>query len=91
MHAHGPLTRNVKMCFTFADGDKRRGRVINFTSNGGINDSPIDEYQGALRMQADKEAQIRCVNRSGSRLGMLTVDIEKSRHVLNKFGRKCVI
>ncbi|CAO2656318.1 Nn.00g051210.m01.CDS01 [Neocucurbitaria sp. VM-36] len=59
MHARGPLTRNVKMCFTFADGDKRRGRVINFTSNGGINDSPIDEYQGALRMQADKEAQIR--------------------------------
>ncbi|KAF1843906.1 dna repair protein-like protein rad18 [Cucurbitaria berberidis CBS 394.84] len=59
MHARGPPTRNVKMCFTFADGDKRRGRVINFTSNGGINDSPIDEYRGVLRMQADKEDRIR--------------------------------
>lgn len=61
MYARGPPTRNVKMCFTFADGDKRRGRVINFTPNGGINDSPIGVYSGALRMQADKEDQIRCV------------------------------
>lgn len=59
MYARGPPTRNVKMCFTFADGDKRRGRVINFTPNGGINDSPIGVYSGALRMQADKEDQIR--------------------------------
>lgn len=59
MHARGPLTRNVKMCFTFADGDKQRGRVINYTGGGGVNDSPIDAYRGNLRMQADKEDQIR--------------------------------
>ncbi|OAL46051.1 dna repair protein-like protein rad18 [Pyrenochaeta sp. DS3sAY3a] len=59
MHSRGPKTENVKMCFTFADGDKRRGRVINFTASGGINDSPIDEFRGQLRMQADKDDQIR--------------------------------
>ena len=62
MRARGEATRNVKMCFTFADGDKRKGRVINFTSNGGINDSPIGEYIGSLRMQVDKEDQIRYVD-----------------------------
>ncbi|KAF2129939.1 P-loop containing nucleoside triphosphate hydrolase protein, partial [Dothidotthia symphoricarpi CBS 119687] len=59
MHDRGPLTDKVKMCFTFADGDKRKGRVINYTSNGGINDSPIAEFRGLMRMQVDKEAQIR--------------------------------
>jgi hypothetical protein len=59
MFRRGPNTRNVKMCFTFKDGDKTRGRVINYTGNGGINNSPIDEFRGQLRMQADKEAQIR--------------------------------
>jgi chromosome segregation ATPase len=59
MNDHGPMTRNVKMCFTFADGNKSKGRVINYTSSGGLNDSPIDEYKGILRMQADKEDQIR--------------------------------
>lgn len=59
MHAGGPGVRNVKMCFTFADGSKRKGRVINYTSNGGINDSPIDEYRFPLRMQVDQDAQIR--------------------------------
>ncbi|KAI8939595.1 hypothetical protein NX059_003359 [Plenodomus lindquistii] len=56
---HARTMRNVKMCFTFADGDKRKGRVINYTNNGGINDSPIDEYRFALRMQLDQEAQIQ--------------------------------
>ena len=50
---------NVKMCFTFSNGVKRRGRVINVTAAGGINNSPIDEYRGQLRMQVDKDAQIR--------------------------------
>ncbi|KAH7085497.1 dna repair protein-like protein rad18 [Paraphoma chrysanthemicola] len=59
MSARGPQTRNVKMCFTFAESDKRKGRVINYTPSGGINDSPIDEYVGVLRMQADKEDQVR--------------------------------
>ena len=59
MHARGPPTKNVRMCFTFADGDKRKGRVINYTNNGGINDSPIDEFRGNLRMQVDKEDQIK--------------------------------
>jgi len=59
MHSRSSGTRNVKMCFTFADGDKRKGRVINYTGNGGINDSPIDEYRFNLRMQVDKEDQIR--------------------------------
>lgn len=59
MHARGPMTRNVRMCFAFADGNQRKGRVINYTSNGGINDSPIDEYRFSLRMQVDREAQIR--------------------------------
>jgi len=53
------MSNNVKMCFTFSNGDKRRGRVINYTGSGGINNSPIDEYRGQLRMQVDKEDQIR--------------------------------
>lgn len=64
MHDRGPLTEKVKMCFTFADGDKRKGRVINYTANGGINDSPIAEFRGLMRMQVDKEAQIRYGYRS---------------------------
>ncbi|KAL5121033.1 Structural maintenance of chromosomes protein 6 [Pleosporales sp. CAS-2024a] len=59
MGDRGPMTRNVKMCFTFAEGDGRRGRTINYTGSGGLNDSPIDEFRGALRMQADKEDQIK--------------------------------
>lgn len=59
MTERGPLSTNVKMCFTFSNGDKRRGRVINYTGAGGVNNSPIDEYRGQLRMQVDKEAQIR--------------------------------
>jgi len=59
MEGRGPLTRNVKMCFTFADGNKRKGRTINYTASGGTNDSPIDEFRGTLRMQADKGDQIR--------------------------------
>lgn len=61
MKERGPSSTNVKMCFTFSNGDKRRGRVINYTGAGGINNSPIDEYRGQLRMQVDKEAQIRYV------------------------------
>jgi hypothetical protein len=61
MKERGALSTNVKMCFTFSNGDKRRGRVINYTGAGGINNSPIDEYRGQLRMQVDKEAQIRYV------------------------------
>jgi ADP-glucose pyrophosphorylase len=61
MKDRGLLSANVKMCFTFSNGDKRRGRVINYTGAGGINNSPIDEYRGQLRMQVDKEAQIRYV------------------------------
>lgn len=53
-----PIARNVKLCFTFADGDKRRGRVLQNTNSGGFNDSPIKEFSGNLRMQADKENQI---------------------------------
>jgi chromosome segregation ATPase len=59
MHGRDSNTRNVKMCFTFADGDRRKGRLYNYTSSGGVNNSPIDEYRGQLRMQADKEDQIR--------------------------------
>jgi hypothetical protein len=59
MHSRGPRTRNVKMCFTFKDGDKTKGRVINYTGNGGVNNSPIDEFRGQFRMQVDKEAQLR--------------------------------
>ncbi|KAF2630071.1 dna repair protein-like protein rad18 [Macroventuria anomochaeta] len=59
MAMRGPLSNNVKMCFTLSNGDKRRGRVINYTGAGGINNSPIDEYRGQLRMHVDKEAQIR--------------------------------
>lgn len=60
---HGPATQrvNVKMCFTFAEGTRRRGRALVSTTNGGINDSPIDEYQGHLRMQADREEEARYV------------------------------
>lgn len=61
MHARGTATKNVRMCFTFADGDKRKGRVIGYTSSGGINDSPIEEWKSPLRMQVDKEDQIRYV------------------------------
>jgi chromosome segregation ATPase len=59
MRGRGPMTRNVKMCFTFADGNRRKGRTINYTPSGGINDSPIDEFRGTLRMQADKGDQIK--------------------------------
>jgi chromosome segregation ATPase len=59
MDERGPMTRNVKMCFTFTDGDRRKGRTINYTPSGGLNDSPIDEFRGALRMQADKGDQIK--------------------------------
>jgi chromosome segregation ATPase len=54
-----PMTRNVKMCFHFSDGNKRKGRVLGFTPSGGLNDSPIAEYRGQLRMQADKADQIK--------------------------------
>lgn len=59
MSRRGPQTKNVKMCFTFRDGDKTRGRVINYTGHGGINNSPIDEFRGQMRMQVDKDTQIR--------------------------------
>lgn len=52
---------NVKMCFTLLNGDKRRGQVISLTGGGGVNISPIEEYRGQLRMQVDKDAQIRYV------------------------------
>lgn len=61
MNARGPSTSKVRMCFTFADGDTRKGRVFNYTNNGGINNSPIAEYSGPLRMQVDMDAQIKCV------------------------------
>lgn len=51
--------RNVKMCFTFADGDTRRGRVFSYSGSGAINNSPIDEYIGNMRMQVDQNAQIK--------------------------------
>ncbi|KAH8643801.1 P-loop containing nucleoside triphosphate hydrolase protein [Alternaria alternata] len=53
MDARGKSTEHVKMCFTFADGDTRKGRVISYTNNGGINNSPIAEYSGPLRMQVN--------------------------------------
>ncbi|RAR04662.1 f-box domain-containing protein [Stemphylium lycopersici] len=59
MNPHGSLVKNVRMCFTFADGDTRKGRVINFTGNGGTNNSPIGEFLGNLRMQVDRDAQVR--------------------------------
>ncbi|CAG5148218.1 uncharacterized protein ALTATR162_LOCUS2168 [Alternaria atra] len=59
MNARGPSTSKVRMCFTFADGDTRKGRVFNYTNNGGINNSPIAEYSGPLRMQVDMDAQIK--------------------------------
>lgn len=62
MADRGPMSNNVKMCFTFSSSGKRRGRVINYTGAGGINNSPIDEYRGQMRMQVDKEAQIRYVS-----------------------------
>lgn len=61
MYGRQAQTKNVKMCFTFADGNRRKGRALVYTPSGGINDSPIDEYQGQLRMQADKEAEVRYV------------------------------
>jgi len=57
----GPLTWNVRMCFTFSNRDKRHGRAIQITGAGGLNNSPIDEYKGQLRMQVDKDAQIQYV------------------------------
>jgi hypothetical protein len=60
MDARGKSTEHVKMCFTFADGDTRKGRVISYTNNGGINNSPIAEYSGPLRMQVDEPTQIKC-------------------------------
>ena len=60
MNSRGPSTRNVKMCFTFAPDDPRKGRVINYTGNG-INNSPISEFKGNLRMQVDRQDQIRWV------------------------------
>ncbi|KAL1800195.1 hypothetical protein ACET3X_000537 [Alternaria dauci] len=59
MDARGPSTKHVRMCFTFADGDTRKGRVISYTGNGGINNSPIAEFSGPLRMQVDRAAQIK--------------------------------
>lgn len=59
MAERGSMSKNVKMCFTFFNGDKRRGRLISYTGSGGINHSPIDEWRGQLRMQIDKEDQIR--------------------------------
>ncbi|EMD68806.1 hypothetical protein COCSADRAFT_109770 [Bipolaris sorokiniana ND90Pr] len=55
----GPRAKNVKMCFTFADGDTRRGRVYHYSNNGQVNDSPILEFTGNLRMQVDQNAQIQ--------------------------------
>ena len=60
MSARGPLTEKVRMCFTFADGDTRKGRVFNYTNADGINNSPIAEYTGTLRMQVDQDAEIKC-------------------------------
>ncbi|KAF1946743.1 P-loop containing nucleoside triphosphate hydrolase protein [Clathrospora elynae] len=59
MHARGQAATNVIMCFTFSDDNHQKGRVINYTSNGGINNSPIGVFTGNLRMQADKEDEIR--------------------------------
>lgn len=61
MFNRGPPTTNVKMCFTFADGDTTKGRVFVYNSGGGINNSPIAPYTGALRMQVDKDTRIQCV------------------------------
>ncbi|KAI4668526.1 uncharacterized protein J4E78_002353 [Alternaria triticimaculans] len=59
MFNRGPPTTNVKMCFTFADGDTTKGRVFVYNSGGGINNSPIAPYTGALRMQVDKDTRIQ--------------------------------
>lgn len=89
MHARGPGVRNVKMCFTFADGDKRKGRVINYTSNGGINDSPIDEYRFALRMQVDQDAQIRENEMRLEQIRRKLRDLEQASDKAQKHVREC--
>ncbi|KAF2033378.1 P-loop containing nucleoside triphosphate hydrolase protein [Setomelanomma holmii] len=89
MSNRGPQTRNVKMCFTFAEGDKRRGRVINYTNNGGINDSPIDEYRGILRMQVDKEDQVKEEQARLEGVQLELQDWERTAHDLQKTVDAC--
>jgi hypothetical protein len=68
MRRRGPATRNVKMCFTFSAEGRTKGRVINYTGNGGINNSPIPEFSGKLRMQVDQADQIRYVHPDSFRI-----------------------
>jgi hypothetical protein len=63
IRGRGPLTRNVKMCFSFGSGgDRRKGQAVNNTSAGATNVSPIHEFSGSLRMQVDQADQIRYVS-----------------------------
>lgn len=60
MHQGGPSRRNVKMCFTMADGDPTKGHMISVNANSGsINFGPIFAWVGKPRMQADKEEELR--------------------------------
>ncbi|KAL6707342.1 Structural maintenance of chromosomes protein 6 [Coniothyrium glycines] len=92
MYGRGTATKNVRMSFTFAGGSTRRGRALVYGNNGAINDSPIDEYQGRLRMQADKVDEIRGEQ---SRLSQVQQEVQEceeavgtSRNLLNACKRR---
>jgi chromosome segregation ATPase len=60
MDSGGPRLRNVRMCFCMSDRSRREGHSLTFNpQTGSSNLSPIQEYRGQHRMQADKTAQVQ--------------------------------
>ena len=59
MHRGGSPRRNVRFCFTMANGDPRKGHSIQISpQSGAMSINPIMDYRGRGRMQADKEPQL---------------------------------
>ncbi|KAF2011722.1 P-loop containing nucleoside triphosphate hydrolase protein [Aaosphaeria arxii CBS 175.79] len=69
MHDGGARRTNVKMCFSFADGNPQKGHSITLNPNtGAIGLGPIDRFDGASRMQADKASQLSAAKSNLERL-----------------------
>lgn len=58
LYAEGRPLRNVKRCFCFSAGSRRRGAVLSYR-NGQAAQDPVHEWQGAPRMKSDIDESIR--------------------------------
>ncbi|KAF2869097.1 structural maintenance of chromosomes protein 6, partial [Massariosphaeria phaeospora] len=89
MNAGGPPRNNVIQCFSMADDGPRRGHIFNITSSGNVGVGPIEGYNGQLRMQADKEPQLRAEKANLERIQGEVRSIEAEARELRTQLRAC--